>query len=194
MEYSVKSESNESTRVKVYAPLTIVADGCFSKFRRQIITKKPIVKSNFVGLVLKDCDLPNSNYGHVVLASPSPILLYQIGTRDTRILVDIPGKLPSSLDGSLKHYMKEVVCPQLPKSTQKSFLDALESDQAIRSMPNSWLPPSQSTTQGLIMLGDAMNMRHPLTVFLYISYNSGRRNDGRIMGLCPCKEYIGTRE
>lgn len=168
VEYSVKSETNESTRVNVFAPLTIVADGCFSKFRRQFITKKPVVKSNFVGLVLKDCVLPKSNYGHVVLATPSPILLYQIGTRDTRILVDIPGKLPSALDGSLKRYMEEFVCPQLPKSTQESFIAALASDQAIRSMPNSWLPPTANKTRGLIMLGDAMNMRHPLTVYCLI--------------------------
>jgi squalene monooxygenase len=165
VEYSIKSESGESNRVKVFAPLTIIADGCFSKFRRQVIAKKPIVKSNFVGLVLTDCILPNSNYGHVVLASPSPILLYQIGTRDTRILVDVPGKLPSSIDGSLKFYMKDFVCPQLPKSVQESFLVALESGQAIRSMPNSWLPPTQCKTPGLLMLGDAMNMRHPLTVY-----------------------------
>jgi len=30
-------------------------------------------------------------------------------------------------------------------------------------MPNSWLPPSTNKTPGLIILGDAMNMRHPLT-------------------------------
>jgi squalene monooxygenase len=30
-------------------------------------------------------------------------------------------------------------------------------------MPNSFLPPSVNTTPGIILLVDAMNMRHPLT-------------------------------
>lgn len=30
-------------------------------------------------------------------------------------------------------------------------------------MPNSWLPPTTNRTPGLILLGDALNMRHPLT-------------------------------
>ena len=33
----------------------------------------------------------------------------------------------------------------------------------MRSMPNSFLPPSTSSELGIILLGDAMNMRHPLT-------------------------------
>ena len=33
----------------------------------------------------------------------------------------------------------------------------------IRSMPNSWLPPTVNKTPGLVLLGDALNMRHPLT-------------------------------
>jgi squalene monooxygenase len=30
-------------------------------------------------------------------------------------------------------------------------------------MPNSFLPPSQQTVPGLLFLGDALNLRHPLT-------------------------------
>lgn len=33
----------------------------------------------------------------------------------------------------------------------------------IRSMPNSFLPPSPVERPGVIVLGDAFNMRHPLT-------------------------------
>jgi squalene monooxygenase len=102
------------------------------------------------------------NHGHVILADPSPILLYQIGTRDTRILVDIPGTLPSAGSGALKAYMTDFVGPQLPKTIQGPFYDALETDR-LRSMPNSWLPPSLNEKPGLMVLGDALNMRHPLT-------------------------------
>ncbi|KAF4513257.1 hypothetical protein G6O67_000549 [Ophiocordyceps sinensis] len=30
-------------------------------------------------------------------------------------------------------------------------------------MPNSWLPASKQTANGLVLVGDAFNMRHPLT-------------------------------
>ena len=34
---------------QIKAPLTIVADGCFSKFRKHIDSKPIVCKSNFVG-------------------------------------------------------------------------------------------------------------------------------------------------
>ena len=33
----------------------------------------------------------------------------------------------------------------------------------MRSMPNSFLPPATNRTPGLVIAGDALNMRHPLT-------------------------------
>jgi len=88
--------------------------------------------------------------------------MYQISTTETRILVDIPGKLPSVSTGALRSYLEKTIYPQLPATAQKPFLRALETDR-LRSMPNSFLPPSTSSELGIIVLGDAMNMRHPLT-------------------------------
>lgn len=42
------------------------------------------------------------------------------------------------------------------------FLEALQSEQ-IRTMPNSFLPAAPISLPGMLLLGDAMNMRHPLT-------------------------------
>ncbi|KAG5437257.1 hypothetical protein PCANB_001050 [Pneumocystis canis] len=145
-----------------FAPLIVIADGCFSSFRKQFITKSVTTKSNFVGLLLENMILPMPLHGHVILSKHSPILIYQISSQYTRILVDIPGKLPSNKTGELKKYLQEVVAPILPKSIQFSFMKALE-NQRIRSMPNCFLPSSLNKRPGLIILGDAMNMRHPLT-------------------------------
>jgi squalene monooxygenase len=89
-------------------------------------------------------------------------LLYQIGTHDTRILVDIPSPLPKVSTGEMDEYMRHFVGPQLPKSIQSSFFKALD-EQPVRSMPCSWLPPTQNKGNGVVLLGDAQNMRHPLT-------------------------------
>jgi squalene monooxygenase len=126
--------------------------------------KKPVqVRSNFVGLILKDARLPAPNHGHVVLGNNAPVLLYQISQHDTRILVDIPGKLPSVGTGQLHNYLRQIVLPDLPVSLQKPFEAALSSQDRLKTMPNSFLPPSVNRTEGIILLGDAMNMRHPLT-------------------------------
>lgn len=107
-----------------YAPLTIIADGCFSKFRNAATGSptssdsrpqkflppiKPIkTRSHFVGAVLKNIPLPQPRHGTVCLTPNGPVLLYQIADKaeETRMLVDVKGKLPSVGDGSLKvgHY------------------------------------------------------------------------------------------
>ena len=147
-----------------FGPLTVIADGYASKFRREVTVHAPVVKSKFWGLELIDADLPRPQHGIVVLGDGAPVLLYQIGTHETRALVDVPDGLESTsmANGGVKGHLKDVVLPSLPKKVQPSFAAALESGK-LRSMPNSWLPPSTNRTPGMILLGDAFNMRHPLT-------------------------------
>ena len=99
-------EEYETIVKNIYAPLTIIADGCFSKFRttRGARLPTPKTRSHFVGVILKDADLPLPRHGTVCLTPSGPVLLYQIGyeARETRMLVDVKGKLPSVADGSLK--------------------------------------------------------------------------------------------
>ena len=103
----VEEETETETIVrKIYAPLTIIADGCFSKFRTTKGSRipKPVTRSHFVGVIINDTDLPIPNHGTVCLTQSGPVLLYQIAHRgrETRMLVDVKGKLPSLADGSLK--------------------------------------------------------------------------------------------
>lgn len=91
---------------KIYAPITIIADGCNSKFRKMKGSRLPVpqTRSHFVGVVLKDVTLPMERHGTVCLTPAGPVLLYQIADegRETRMLVDVKGKLPSVSDGSLR--------------------------------------------------------------------------------------------
>lgn len=147
-----------------FGQLTVCADGYASRFRKEYISHAPVSKSKFWGLELIDADLPLPLHGHVVLGDGAPVLLYQIGTRETRALVDIPEGLASAsaANGGVKGHLREVVLPSLPKCVRSSFEKALDEGK-LRSMPNSFLPPSINKVPGLVMLGDAMNMRHPLT-------------------------------
>ncbi|KAI2635522.1 squalene epoxidase [Xylaria nigripes] len=150
-----------------FGQLNIIADGYASKFRKEYIGRVPVVRSKFYALELIDCELPHKGYGHVVIGGKTLCLLYQIGTHETRALVNVPERLPEAAPaaGGVRGYLANTVLPKLPPSVQPSFRAALEKDQRIPpSMPNSWLPPTkQGSHPGLVLLGDAMNMRHPLT-------------------------------
>ncbi|KKA28550.1 hypothetical protein TD95_002234 [Thielaviopsis punctulata] len=148
-----------------FGGLTIVADGYASKFRKEHLGSVPTVRSKFYALELIDCPLPAPNCGHVIIGSASPVLLYQIGTHETRALIDVPEKLPaaSPAQGGVRAYIKNHVIPSLPLQVQESMLRALSDGKIPRSMPNSWLPAKKQRANGMIMAGDALNMRHPLT-------------------------------
>ncbi|KAL0318254.1 UNVERIFIED_CONTAM: Squalene monooxygenase SE1 [Sesamum calycinum] len=121
------------------------------------------VPSCFVGLVLENCQLPFANHGHVILADPSPILFYPISRTEVRCLVDVPGqKVPSISNGEMSKYLKTVVAPQVPPELHEAFLSAIERGN-IRTMPNRSMPAAPHPTPGALLMGDAFNMRHPLT-------------------------------
>ncbi|KAK3318416.1 squalene epoxidase-domain-containing protein [Apodospora peruviana] len=149
-----------------FGQLTIIADGYDSKFRKQLIGRAPIVRSKFYALELIDCPLSPQGYGHVVIGKAFPVLLYQIGTHETRALIDVPQDLAAASPkaGGVRGYINDVVLPTLPDEVRPSFVAALADGRIPKSMPNSYLPPTRQTQHaGVLLLGDAYNMRHPLT-------------------------------
>ncbi|RDB27679.1 Squalene monooxygenase [Hypsizygus marmoreus] len=149
-----------------FAHLVIIADGCFSNFRAFVMGEagvKPETKSHFLGVVLENAELPIKYHGTVALTKGcGPVLLYQIAPNDTRMLVDVKAPLPADL----KDHLLTKVVPQLPSALHIPIQNALEKDR-IRRMPNSFLPPVEQgapgTKEGVILIGDSWNMRHPLT-------------------------------
>ncbi|XP_037497987.1 squalene epoxidase 3 isoform X2 [Jatropha curcas] len=159
----VQYKTKDGQELKAYAPLTIVCDGCFSNLRHSLCNPKVDVPSCFVGLVLENCQLPFANHGHVILGDPSPILFYPISSTEIRCLVDVPGqKVPSIANGEMAKYLKDVVAPQIPPTLHDSFIAAIERGN-IRTMPNRSMPADPHPTPGALLMGDAFNMRHPLT-------------------------------
>lgn len=148
------------------AKLTICCDGIYSKFRKELSEENlPVVGSYFVGLKLIDAKLPKVNHGHVILGKHAPILIYQISPHETRILCAYRSvKPPSQTNDELYNYLKDEVLPALPKETQPSFEKALKT-RKFKAMPNQYLPAlvQGEKTKGLVLLGDSLNMRHPLT-------------------------------
>nr|GMD88928.1 squalene monooxygenase-like [Ipomoea batatas] len=142
----VQYKTKSGEELKAYAPLTVVD-----------------VPSCFVGLVLENCRLPHANHGHVILGDPSPILFYPISSTEIRCLVDVPGqKVPSISNGEMAKYLKTVVAPQVPPELYDAFIAAVDKGN-IRTMQNRSMPAAPHPTPGALLMGDAFNMRHPLT-------------------------------
>jgi len=157
-----ESPSGRIKRIRAF--VTIVCDGSGSVFRSKISDAEPIVRSHFVGILMEGCNdtLPFPHHGHVMLAKPSPVLAYPISSKDVRVLVDIPGKLPSVASGEMERHLLTEVVPQLPPEIRAPFVDAVKKGR-IRSIPNKVMSGKPYVVSGAILLGDAFNCRHPLT-------------------------------
>ena len=154
-------ESLTSEIKSIYAPLTITSDGFFSNFRESLSNNEKTVTSYFIGLILKDCKMPFPKHGHVFLSGPTPFICYPISNYEVRILIDFPGEqlprkhlIQAHLDGN--------VTPYIPECMLESYQQALQ-EGGFKVMPNHYMAAKPIIRKGAVMLGDALNMRHPLT-------------------------------
>lgn len=159
----VRYLSKQENRQKAArAPLTVICDGGFSKFRQKLNSSAKQVKGFMLGLLLKNCRLPYPHHGHVFLGGTSPFLSYPVSSAETRVLIDFPGEYSPKKNGCLRQYLHHTVLPQLPSSMREPFLLALDENK-FKAMPNMMMPSKPLRKAGAVLLGDSLNMRHPLT-------------------------------
>ena len=89
--------------------------GIWLKYDRHYYSSCQVcVTAHTVGWLMENCQLPYPNYGHIILASPSPILFYPISSTETQCFVGVPGRhLPSISNGELSRYMITTVAPKV---------------------------------------------------------------------------------
>ncbi|MDD2737765.1 MAG: FAD-dependent monooxygenase [Methylomonas lenta] len=154
-------ESITSELKSIYAPLTITSDGFFSNFREHLSNNEKTVTSYFIGLILKDCDMPFPKHGHVFLSGPTPFICYPISNNEIRLLIDFPGgQVPRK--NLLQEHLDANVTPYIPECMRTSYDQAME-EGGFKVMPNHYMAAKPIIRKGAVMLGDALNMRHPLT-------------------------------
>lgn len=154
-------ESLTSEIKSIHASLTITSDGFFSNFREDLSNNEKTVTSYFIGLILKDCAMPFPQHGHVFLSGPTPFICYPISSHEVRILIDFPGEqLPRKV--LLLEHLDVNVRPYIPECMRSSYEQALQ-EGGFKVMPNHYMAAKPKIRRGAVMLGDALNMRHPLT-------------------------------
>ena len=160
--FGVKFTNNESETIEKKAPLTVVCDGPMSFFRSKLSQPNKHVSSYFMGLILKNLELEDPSLGHMILTGEAPILVYPIKTNSYRILIDYPGEKPPRLGAKSIQKIKEEISAVLPTYMLKSFEEAIDTEQ-IKVMPNHRMNAQAFRKNGVVLLGDSLNMRHPIT-------------------------------
>lgn len=158
----VSYRDSVSSEIKsIYAPLTITSDGFFSNFRADLSNNEKTVTSYFIGVILQNCDMPFPQHGHVFLSGPTPFICYPISNNEVRLLIDFPGdQLPRK--HLLQAHLETNVTPYIPECMRSSYEQALQ-EGGFKVMPNHYMAAKPIVRKGAVMLGDALNMRHPLT-------------------------------
>lgn len=157
--YEVKGDD---TIYELRATLTIVCDGIFSTFREQLTSGAKKVSGYFLGMVLRDCVLPFPNHGHVIITDGSPFLAYPISNNEVRVLIDFPGDVPPRKGEELNNFLMNHILCFVPELMKPSFVAAVE-EAKFKTMPNHHYAANPVAKNGVVLVGDSLNMRHPLT-------------------------------
>lgn len=146
----------------IHAKLTIICQGSLSPLSKSLNKSNIEIKGFMIGLILKNCRLPFEQHGHIMLAEPSPILAYPVANNKIRVLIDFPNEHQAPKGGARKQYLLENVLPQMPEQLKSGFQEAVEKD-TLKVKPTCLLASRPIAKEGVLLLGDSLNMRHPIT-------------------------------
>ncbi|XXG98881.1 aspartate--tRNA ligase dps1 [Hypoxylon texense] len=145
------------------APLAIITDRQASNFRSRLLYRSPYANAIIWGSKLVDTELASASLPLWIIDNGGPVLIYQIGERKTRIVINVSGthnKLNHRYGGIAK-YVRSLVIPTLP-ATLRPAVEKVLATRGLDTMPETFLPASESRDLGVAVLGDAINMRLPL--------------------------------
>ncbi|CAN7024688.1 unnamed protein product [Brassica rapa subsp. trilocularis] len=158
-------KNSAGEEITAFAPLTVVCDGCCSNLRRSAVHNKEEVLSYFVGYVTKNTRLEDPQSMHLIFSKPLPCVVYQITSNEVRCAAEVPAdSIPSIANGEMVNFLKKTVVPQIPDGNlRETFLKGVEEGLLeIKTTATKSMSAKQCDKKGVIVLGDAFNMRHPI--------------------------------
>ena len=154
-------DHNGSTK-DISAKLNIICQGSLSPLSKSLNKSNIEIKGFMIGLILKDCELPFEHHGHIMLADPAPILAYPVAKNKIRVLIDFPNDRQAPKGASRKQYLLDNILPQIPVQLQSGFKESVEEGK-LKVKPTCLLASRPIAKEGVLLLGDSLNMRHPIT-------------------------------
>ncbi|CAA7023368.1 unnamed protein product [Microthlaspi erraticum] len=159
-----KNSAGEETTA--FALLTVVCDGCYSNLRRSVVDNKEDVHSYMVGYVTKNSRLEDPHSLHLIFSKPLVCFIYQITSEEVRCVAEVPAdSIPSIANGEMSNFLRNTMAPQIPENgnLREIFLKGIEEGlPEIKSTATKSMSAKLCDKKGVIVLGDAFNMRHPV--------------------------------
>ncbi|CAH8362997.1 unnamed protein product [Eruca vesicaria subsp. sativa] len=156
-----KTSSGEETTA--LAPLTVVCDGCYSRLRRSLNDNNAKVLSFVIGYISKNCRLEEPDTIHLIMSKPSFTLLYQNSSAEVRCFTEIsPDNVPSISKGEMTTFFKKTVAPQIPPKLREILMKGINEGAKMDVVATKNMSAILGDKKGVIVLGDAFNMRHPV--------------------------------
>jgi 2-polyprenyl-6-methoxyphenol hydroxylase-like FAD-dependent oxidoreductase len=157
----VKLDDGEELR----APLTLAAEGRHSKLRPILgIDEQSQLLSFSAAVLARDTELPHPGYGHIFLGAWGPILAYQIGARDVRMVLDVPSPEDGGEKGlpQVAARLRAEYAPLVPEPLRGSMVRALEAGE-LQLAANYAISTRRCAAPGTALVGESGGCSHPLT-------------------------------
>ncbi|EOA22647.1 hypothetical protein CARUB_v10003339mg [Capsella rubella] len=163
----VTYKNSAGQEITAFAPLTVVCDGCYSNLRRSLVDNNTEeVLSYMVGYVTKNSRLEDPHSLHMIFSKPMLCVIYQITSDEVRCVAEIPAdSIPSIANGDMSTYLKKTMAPQIPEhgKLRETFLKGIEEGLLeMKTTATKRMSSKMCDKRGVIVLGDAFNMRHPI--------------------------------
>jgi 2-polyprenyl-6-methoxyphenol hydroxylase-like FAD-dependent oxidoreductase len=151
--HAVVTVSREGEETRLTPKLVVAADGRNSRLRAFAgIAYSQTHISNMLGYLLTGSRLPSPGFGHVFAGAGAPVLAYEIGRGEIRIMFDVPldssGIRPdalAALPAGLRAHVERAIATQSPVGAANH---AVENDTVFRGR--------------MICAGDSGGCCHPL--------------------------------
>ena len=158
----VEVRSNGSLAASINSNLTVISQGGMKTLSRSLSQSNTSMSGYMLGLKIKNSELPFHGRGHVILADQSPILSYPISSDEIRVLIDFNIEETSLKGEALTKYLLERILPQMPEQLREGFEISVKEGK-FKAKPTCQLSARPILKDGVMLLGDSLNMRHPIT-------------------------------
>ncbi|MFJ7078997.1 FAD-dependent monooxygenase [Streptomyces sp. NPDC098781] len=136
------------------------AEGRVSPTRRSLgVAPKPRQLSHMAGVLLENVELPDAEYGHVLLGGPGPVLLYHIGPGVVRVCLDVPRR--RGTPHGVRAYLWQTYSSWFPPTLRAAFGRALQGEVCWAA--TQFRPRDHYGRGRVALVGDAVGCFHPLT-------------------------------
>ncbi len=145
----------------VAAVRIVGADGRGSVVRRSLgLSTNQTTCSWMVGVLVDEAALPLEGYGHVLGGGPGPILMYRLGERGVRIVIDVPADRWTPRDRV--GFLLDSCARWLPESVRPAFVEALQAGR-FRTVSNKLRLRVSYGSSRRMLIGDAAGHYHPMS-------------------------------